>query len=73
MPGIDMVKTGANIQKLRINVGMSVKDLQNVFGFSTPQAVYKWQRGTALPTIDNMVVLAFIFGVKIDDIIITKI
>lgn len=73
MPGIDMVKTGANIQKLRINAGMSVKDLQNVFGFSTPQAVYKWQRGTALPTIDNMVVLAFIFGVKIDDIIITKI
>lgn len=73
MPGIDMVKTGKNIQKLRINAGMSVKDLQNVFGFSTPQAVYKWQRGTALPAIDNMVVLAFIFGVKIDDIIITKI
>lgn len=50
--------------------GLSVKDVQDVFGFSTPQAVYKWQRGTALPTVDNLVVLAALFGVKIDDILI---
>ena len=50
--------------------GLTVKDVQDVFGFSTPQAIYKWQRGAALPTVDNLVVLAAIFGVKIDDILI---
>ncbi|MCD8369901.1 MAG: helix-turn-helix domain-containing protein [Clostridiales bacterium] len=70
IPTIDMVKTGQNIRNLRIQAGLSVKDLQDIFGFSTPQALYKWQHGTALPTIDNMVVLAAVFGVKVDDILV---
>ena len=49
---------------------MSVKDLQDIFGFTNPQAIYKWQQGQALPTIDNMAVLASVFSVKIDDIIV---
>jgi transcriptional regulator with XRE-family HTH domain len=65
-----MTATGKNIMRLRKNAGMTVKDLQNVFGFTTPQAIYKWQRGTAMPTLDNMVVLAAVFGVTIDEIII---
>lgn len=71
IPTIDMVKTGQNITTLRKNAGLTVKDLQDVFGFGTPQAIYKWQKGTALPTIDNLVVLASLFGVKVDDILIT--
>ena len=71
MPVIDMVKTGQNIMKLRVAAGLSVKDLQDVFGFATPQAIYKWQQGLALPTIDNLVVLAALLGVSIDDIIVT--
>ena len=70
IPVIDMTATGVNITRLRINAGLTVKDLQDIFGFSTPQAIYKWQRGTALPTVDNLVVLAAIFDVKIDDILI---
>ena len=71
MPLIDMGKTGQNIENLRKKAGLSVKDLQDVFGFGTPQAIYKWQHGTALPTIDNLVVLASVLGVKIDDILVT--
>ena len=70
IPVINMTATGNNIMRLRINAGMTVKDLQNVFGFSTPQAIYKWQRGTAMPTLDNLVVLAAVFGVTIDEILI---
>ena len=64
IPVIDMTATGINITRLRVNAGLTVKDLQDIFGFSTPQAIYKWQRGTALPTVDNLVVLAAVFGVK---------
>lgn len=70
IPVIDMTATGNNINRMRINAGLTVKDLQDIFGFSTPQAIYKWQRGTALPTVDNLVVLATVFGVRIDDILI---
>ena len=70
IPTIDMVRTGQNINRLRKQAGVSVKDLQDVFGFATPQAIYKWQHGTALPTIDNLVVLASALGVRIDDILV---
>lgn len=70
IPAIDMAATGRKIAKMRQDAGLTVKDLQNFFGFSTPQAIYKWQHGTAMPTIDNLVVLAMIFGVTMDDIIV---
>ena len=69
-PVIDMTATGINIVRLRQNAGLTVKDLQDIFGFSTPQAIYKWQRGTAMPTVDNLVVLAAVFGVTIDEILV---
>ena len=70
LPAIDMAATGRNIAKMRQNAGLTVKDLQIFFGFATPQAIYKWQHGTAMPTIDNLVALAMIFGVTMDDIIV---
>ena len=70
MPAIDMMATGKNITKLRQDAGLTVKELQKMFGFTTPQAIYKWQHGTAMPTVDNLVVLAVVFGVRIDDIIV---
>ena len=70
MPVIDMTATGVNITRLRVHAGMTVKNLQDIFGFTTPQAIYKWQRGVALPTVDNLVVLAAVFGVRIDDILV---
>ena len=70
IPTIDMIKTGQHITELRIRAGLSVRQLQDIFGFATPQALYKWQHGTALPTIDNLVVLAAVLGVKVDDILV---
>ena len=70
LPPIDMAATGRRIERLRREAGFSVKDIQAVFGFSTPQAIYKWQRGEALPTLDNMTVLARLLGVRIEEIIV---
>ena len=71
MPVIDMARTGQNIAMLRKKAELSVRDLQDIFGFSTPNAIYKWQKGIAMPTIDNLVVLAAAFQVHIDDILVT--
>ncbi len=70
MPVIDLPATGLNIVRLRARAGLTVRDLQDIFGFGTPQAIYKWQRGDTLPTVDNLAVLAVLFGVKIDDILV---
>ncbi len=72
LPSIDMAATGVNIFQMRQRMGMTVQDLQNIFGFSTPQAIYKWQRGAAMPTLDNLVVLASVFGTTMDAIIVRR-
>jgi len=70
MPTINMAATGMNITRLRKSAGLSVRDLADILGFATPQAVYKWQNGVAMPTLDNLVVLAAILNVTMDQIIV---
>lgn len=69
-PVVDIVKTGINIKYLREQAGMSVKDLQNIMGFTTPQAIYKWQWGQALPELQNLLLMSALFDVKVEDIIV---
>ena len=70
MPTVNLAMTGANIRAIRKQRGLSVKDLQDIFGFATPQAIYKWQQGVTLPTVDNLVVLASVFGVPMEKILV---
>ena len=70
LPSIDLTATGIRITQLRQQTGLTVRDLQDIFGFNTPQAIYRWQRGLILPTLDNLVVLAAVFGTTLDSIIV---
>lgn len=72
IPIINLAATGQNIIALRKRAGLTVRDLQDIFGFATPQAIYKWQHGAAMPTIDNLVVLSAVFGVPVDDILVLE-
>ena len=69
IPVIDMKLTGQRISALRIQRGLSVRDLQSMLGFATPQSIYKWQRGETLPSIENLAVLARILEVSIEEIL----
>lgn len=71
IPIIDMDATGENIKRIRKSKGISVRELQDVFGFNNPQAIYKWQSGKSVPTIDNIVILASVLGTTVNDIIVT--
>ena len=72
IPAINMPATGAHIKELMDQRGYSVKDIQQKFGFYTPQAVYKWINGDTLPTLDNLVILASILEVSVDDILVLE-
>lgn len=71
-PVIDPVATGENIVRLRRERGLTVRDLQRYFGFEEPQAIYKWQRGQSLPSVDNLYALSSLFGVPMNEILVSS-
>jgi Predicted transcriptional regulators len=71
-PVIDPVATGKNIIRLRTERGMTVRDLQVYFGFEEPQAIYKWQQGKSLPSVDNLYALGALFEVPMEDILVSR-
>jgi len=71
-PVIDLAATGENIVRLRKARGLTVRDLQNWFGFEEPQAIYKWQKGKSLPTVDNLYALGVILGVSMEEILVPR-
>ena len=68
-PILDAKATGARIKQLRIQKKLRVEDVARFMGFESEQAVYKWQRGDSLPTIDNLYALSFLFETSVDDIL----
>ena len=71
-PVISLEQTGKNIVRLRRAAGLSVRDLQDYFGFEYPQAIYKWQHGECLPTVDNLLALARLLRVSIEDLLVLE-
>lgn len=71
-PVIDPDATGANILRLRKQRGLSVREMQRFFGFEEPQAIYKWQSGKSLPSVDNLFALSVLLGVPIEGILVSK-
>lgn len=70
IPVVNMRQTGLNILTLREQRGITVRQLQGMLGFATPQAIYKWQQGVNLPTVDNLAALAVIFSVPMEKILV---
>jgi len=71
-PVIDPAATGRRIAELRRAAGLTVRELQERLGLSAPQAIYKWQRGEALPSLDNLAVLAAVLHARMDEIIVCR-
>ena len=69
---VDIKETGKKIASLRKSAGMSVKNLKEVIGGISLQAIYSWENGVRIPGIDNLVMLSEIFHVTVDDIVVRK-
>lgn len=72
LPVINAKATGNNIDRLRVDYGLTPKDIQRATGVSL-QAVYRWLRGTNIPTIDNLIILASMMDVTVDDLLIVDV
>ncbi|MCR5674647.1 MAG: helix-turn-helix domain-containing protein [Lachnospiraceae bacterium] len=72
MKTVDMEATGIRIDRMRQERGMTVADVMATIGFTSPNTFSKWKKGKCMPTIDNLVALADIFGCSIGDIVAVK-
>lgn len=71
-PVVDIKVTGEKIRQLMLSKSLCVRDLQAVFGFEYPQAVYAWLGGKSLPSVDNLLVLSKLFDLPMDEIVQRK-
>ena len=68
-PVLDTVATGARIRELRNANALTVEQVRDFLGLESTQAIYKWQRGDSMPTIDNLYALSSLFQTSVDDIL----
>ena len=68
-PVIDLRSTGTRLNELRRERGITVEELRVYLGMNNPNFIYRWFRGEALPTLENMYALSVIFDVSMNDII----
>ena len=71
-PVIDLEATGRNILRLRVERNLTIREVQTYFGFEEPTAIYRWQRGENLPSLDNVVALSKLFRVTVEEILVLK-
>ena len=67
---IKQKETGEKIRKLMGEHGYSVRDIQELMGFESPRAVYKWLGGDSLPTVDNLLILSRILHTNMEKILV---
>ena len=69
---IDTVKTGKNIERLMAERGLTARDIQQRLGFAERRPVYFWLAGKNLLSIDNLLMLAEMMHVSMDDILVRR-
>lgn len=71
-PVIDLKATGQNLRRLRSEKGYRVADLQTYLGMEYPQAIYNWQSGRNLPSIDHLYAISKLLQVTVNDILVEQ-
>ena len=69
--GIDEKGTGERIRELRKKSGLKVAEISSLIGLSDERAMYYWEQGKTLPSTHNLMLLSKVFGVSMDEILVT--
>lgn len=69
---IDQAKTGLILKMMLKAAGYDVKYIQEYLHFSCPQSIYRWFRGKALPSVENLCALSKLLGVHMEDLLVLQ-
>ena len=74
IPTIDVPATSQKLKNLRENNNISVAQIQKLLGMENPQSIYTWENPEKkyLPRIDNLIALAKLYKVTLDELLIIK-
>lgn len=70
MRRISKAETGKRIRKLLVESGITVREVQEAMELESPQAVYKWLNGKALPSTENLLILSEMLRMPMEQILV---
>lgn len=70
MRRISKAETGKRIRKLLVESGITVREVQEAMELESPQAVYKWLNGKALPSTENLLMLSEMLRIPMEQILV---
>ena len=72
MVKISKEETGKRIRRLLAECGITVRDVQEELELDSPQSVYKWLKGKALPSLDNLLVLGCMLDLPVEQLLVLE-
>ncbi len=71
---VDIPATSRLLKELRNKNGYSVKQLQEIFGFETPVAIYAWENEKCknIPCIENFDLLSKLYKCHVEELYVLK-
>ena len=74
IPVIDVPATSKRLKELRESLNITVAQIQKLLGMENPQSIYTWENANEkyLPRLDNLVTLAKLYKVSLDELIVIK-
>ena len=70
---IDYITTGINLKNQIKIAGYDVKYIKEYLDLHSVQAIYKWQRGECLPTVEHMFKISQLLDITIDNLVMQQI
>ena len=67
---INMEKTGDNIKRQIREGGYTIKEIMEITGITTEQAIYKWYSGKSIPSIEVQLILCRLLGIDINELLV---
>ncbi len=68
---VDKKATGLKIYRLLENSKFTREEISEFLELNSPRVIYDWTSGIKLPSIENLLNLAKLFNVRIEDILAT--
>ncbi|MBE5971638.1 MAG: helix-turn-helix transcriptional regulator [Lachnoclostridium sp.] len=69
---ISKAATGKRLRKLLAWYGVTVREIQEEMGLESPQAIYKWLNGRALPSTENLLILSRLLNIPMEDVLVVE-
>lgn len=69
---IDMQRTGRKLKYIIETAGYTPKMIQSYLNLSCVQPIYRWYKGSILPSVDHLFMLSELLNVHMEDLLVKK-